>query len=67
METRLKVDDMHCGNCAARVEKALQELDGVSAEVSFDDGTARVSHPDSVSVSDLQDAVKSAGYAAEPA
>ena len=65
METTLKVTGMHCDNCAARVEKALQELDGVSAEVSFSDGTARVSHPDSISVTDLQDAVKSAGYAAE--
>jgi len=66
METRLKVDGMHCDNCAARVEKALQELDGVSAEVAFSDGMARVTHPDTVSVADLQDAVKSAGYTAEP-
>ncbi|MFB6261187.1 MAG: heavy-metal-associated domain-containing protein [Thiohalorhabdaceae bacterium] len=67
METTLTVAGMHCDNCAARVEKALQELDGVNADVSFSDGTARVTHPDTVSVADLQDAVKSAGYAAEPA
>jgi Cu+-exporting ATPase len=67
METLLKVSGMNCDHCAARVEQALQELDGVSAEVAFGDGTARVTHPDTISITDLQDAVKSAGYTAEPA
>jgi Cu+-exporting ATPase len=66
METTLRVQGMHCDQCAARVEKALQELAGVTAEVAFSDGTARINHPESVSLADLQDAVKAAGYAAQP-
>ena len=67
MQTRLNVQGMHCDNCAARVEKALQELSGVSAEVSFSDGFARVDHPEGISVDDLLAAVQAAGYAAEEA
>jgi len=67
METRLSVEGMSCGNCAARVEQALNELSGVSAEVSLDEGAARVEHSDDVSVTDLQAAVEKAGYSAKPA
>lgn len=66
METALKVDGMHCGNCADRVARALEGLDGVTAEVSHSDGTAHVHHPEHVSVADLEAAVRTAGYTAEP-
>ena len=66
METTLKVDGMHCGNCAERVTKALEALDGVSAEVALEEGIAHVQHPERISVADLEAAVRTAGYTAEP-
>ncbi|MEF8793365.1 heavy-metal-associated domain-containing protein [Thiohalorhabdus sp.] len=66
METTFKVSVMHCGNCADRVTKALEALDGVSAEVSHEDGMAHIQHPEQVSVADLEAAVRTAGYTAEP-
>ena len=62
METTIRVEGMSCGNCAAKVEKALQELSGVSAEVDLESGTARVNHPEGIAFDDLADAVKAAGY-----
>lgn len=67
METTLRVEGMSCGNCAARVAKALEELPGVTAEVSHEEGVARVIHGGDIAVADMQAAVQAAGYAAEPA
>jgi copper chaperone CopZ len=61
---KLHVVGMHCGNCQAKVERALKGVPGVytaivdltagEAEVDFDD--------DSVTTSRLLDAVRQAGY-----
>ena len=56
---------MTCAACAARVEKNLNAIDGVSATVNFATGRAMVTAPASVPVRRLIEAVEQAGYGAE--
>jgi Cu+-exporting ATPase len=55
---------MTCASCAARVEKKLNKLDGVTATVNFATETARVDFPAAVSAGDLISVVEQAGYTA---
>jgi Cu+-exporting ATPase len=60
----LAISGMTCASCAARVEKKLNKLDGVTATVNFATETAQVSFPATVSASDLILLVGQAGYTA---
>jgi Cu+-exporting ATPase len=60
----LAIGGMTCASCAARIEKKLNTLDGVSATVNFATESARVSFPATVSAGDLISIVEQAGYAA---
>jgi Cu+-exporting ATPase len=60
----LAIDGMTCASCAARIEKKLNKLDGVTATVNFATETAHVSFPAAVSASDLISVVGQAGYTA---
>lgn len=59
------VDGMFCAGCAATVRSALSQLEGVHrADVDYDHKTAHVEYDTKrVTRQQLQDAVKSAGYA----
>jgi Cu+-exporting ATPase len=58
----LNISGMTCASCAARVEKKLNKLDGVTATVNFATEKARVEYGDPISPADLVAAVESAGY-----
>ncbi|MCZ8377313.1 heavy metal translocating P-type ATPase [Mycobacterium sp. CPCC 205372] len=60
----LAVGGMTCASCAARVEKRLNRIDGVSATVNFATEQATVEYPDTVSADDLVAAVEATGYTA---
>ena len=60
----LTIGGMTCASCAARVEKKLSRLDGVTATVNFATGTARVSFPAALPATELVSAVEQAGYTA---
>ena len=62
--TDLVIGGMTCASCAARVEKKLNKLGGVTATVNLATETARVSFPDALTVADLIDAVERTGYTA---
>ncbi len=62
----LKIGGMTCSSCAARVEKKLNRLPGVSAEVNFATEIARVQAPADVEIADLVAAVEATGYTAAP-
>ena len=64
--TDLKLTGMSCASCAARVERRLNDLDGVHASVNFAVEQAHVEHDSQVSADDLVRAVESTGYRAEP-
>lgn len=60
----LKIEGMHCANCALTIEKNIKKLDGIlDASVSFASEKALVEFdPKSVDVEDIEEAVRSAGY-----
>ena len=62
--TDLVIGGMTCASCAARVEKKLNKLDGVTATVNLATETARVSFPAALTVADLIAAVERTGYTA---
>ena len=53
---------MMCSHCTARVEKALNEINGVHATVSLEDACAYVEADENVTDEMLADAVSHAGY-----
>ncbi|WP_078491982.1 heavy metal translocating P-type ATPase [Streptomyces yerevanensis] len=56
---------MTCASCAARVEKKLNRMDGVTATVNYATERARVSYEDGIRVADLIATVEKTGYTAE--
>lgn len=58
----LTVEGMHCENCQARVENALNRLDGVVCKVNLKKKTAAVSYSTPVSDSLLKETVEKMGY-----
>ncbi|MCB1476428.1 MAG: heavy metal translocating P-type ATPase [Rhodobiaceae bacterium] len=65
---QLDIDGMHCGNCASRVETALNAVPGVlSASVNAASESARIEVAEGVvQIRDLIAAVEGAGYKAFP-
>jgi Cu+-exporting ATPase len=60
---QLELEGMTCAACAARIDKALNKLDGVEASVNFATEKAAVHYDDgAVAVDDLVRAVEGAGY-----
>ncbi|MFF1742096.1 heavy metal translocating P-type ATPase [Streptomyces mirabilis] len=64
-EVELTIGGMTCASCAARVEKKLNRMDGVTATVNFATEKAKVSYPMGVQVADLIATVVKTGYTAE--
>ena len=62
MKKVLKIEGMMCGHCTGRVEKALNDMDGVQAVVSLDDKSATVTLSKELSDEALVQAVTDAGY-----
>ncbi|WP_328369783.1 heavy metal translocating P-type ATPase [Streptomyces sp. NBC_00445] len=67
-QVELVIGGMTCASCAARVEKKLNGMDGVTATVNYATEKARVNYTGEVSVPDLIATVEATGYSAqEPA
>ncbi|MEU6445221.1 heavy metal translocating P-type ATPase [Streptomyces sp. NPDC046979] len=64
-EVELLIGGMTCAACAARVEKKLNRMDGVTATVNYATEKARITHPATTSVADLITTVVRTGYTAE--
>ncbi|AWT46777.1 MULTISPECIES: heavy metal translocating P-type ATPase [Streptomyces] len=64
-QVELSIGGMTCASCAARVEKKLNRMDGVTATVNFATEKAKVSYPEGVEVADLIATVVKTGYTAE--
>ena len=60
MERTMKIEGMMCAHCSGRVEKALNDLPGVTASVNLEAGTAAVTGEASDEA--LTKAVTDAGY-----
>jgi P-type Cu+ transporter len=64
-EVELLIGGMTCASCAARVEKKLNRMDGVTATVNYATEKARITHPATTGVADLIATVVKTGYSAE--
>ncbi|WP_428962396.1 heavy metal translocating P-type ATPase [Micromonospora fluostatini] len=60
----LAIGGMTCASCAARIEKKLNRMDGVTASVNYATEKATVDYPDGVSPADLIATVEKTGYTA---
>ncbi|WP_328478540.1 heavy metal translocating P-type ATPase [Streptomyces sp. NBC_00377] len=65
LAVELSIGGMTCASCAARIEKKLNRMDGVTATVNYATEKARVSFPADVEVADLIATVEKTGYTAE--
>jgi P-type Cu+ transporter len=64
-EVELLIGGMTCASCAARVEKKLNRMAGVTATVNYATEKAKVSYPAGTEVADLIATVVKTGYTAE--
>ncbi|MGM9916038.1 heavy metal translocating P-type ATPase [Anaerotignum sp.] len=62
MKKVLKIEGMMCNHCTGRVDKALNEMDGVSATVSLEGKCAEVELSKDISDEELVKVVTDAGY-----
>ena len=63
-DIELAIGGMTCASCAARIEKKLNKLDGVTATVNYATEKAKVSYPTNLSPDDLVTVVEATGYTA---
>src|SRR4051812_31313279 len=62
--TELRIGGMTCASCAARIERKLNRLDGVTATVNYATEKAQVSYDSGVTPDDLIATVEKTGYTA---
>src|SRR4051812_9401291 len=63
-ELRLDITGMTCASCAARIEKRLNRLEGVSASVNYATEQATVTYPRTLTPDALIAQVEATGYSA---
>ncbi|MET8917694.1 heavy metal translocating P-type ATPase [Streptomyces sp. NPDC004610] len=63
-EVELAIGGMTCASCAARIEKKLNRMDGVTATVNYATEKAKVSYDGDIAVADLIATVEATGYTA---
>ncbi|MDQ3402889.1 MAG: cation transporter, partial [Actinomycetota bacterium] len=64
-QIELSITGMTCASCAARIERRLNKLDGVTATVNYATEKAKVSYPAGLDTTTLVDEVAAAGYSAK--
>ncbi|MFE6975526.1 heavy metal translocating P-type ATPase [Streptomyces sp. NPDC057682] len=65
-EAELTIGGMTCASCAARVEKKLNRMDGVTATVNYATEKAKVAYGPGTALDDLIATVERTGYTARP-
>jgi P-type Cu+ transporter len=64
-EVELSIGGMTCASCAARIEKKLNRMEGVTATVNYATEKAKVSYEGGIEVAELIATVEKTGYTAE--
>ena len=63
----LKITGMHCTGCSTRLEKVLNNLDGVQkAKVSFEEGKAEIEYEENkIRFDEIKEAIEDADFGVE--
>ena len=66
-ELKFKIEGMHCSGCSTRLQKVLNNLEGVEeAEVSLEAKQAMIKYDeDKISIEEIREAIEDAGFKAE--
>lgn len=66
-ETNLKIEGMHCTGCSTRLEKVLNNLEGVeTAKVSLEEKKATIKYDETkISLESIKEAIEDAGFKGE--
>ena len=66
-EISLKIKGMHCTGCSTRLEKVLNNQDGVEkAKVSLEDAKADITFDENeIGLNEIKEAISDAGFEAE--
>ena len=62
MKKIIEIKGMTCGHCQARVDKTLNEIDGISAKVELKKNRATATYSKEVDDQVIKDAIEEAGY-----
>jgi copper chaperone CopZ len=63
-DVTVTISDVHicCGSCVKGIQKVVGTVDGAKADVSEDDGTIKITAPDTATVQKTADALVAAGF-----
>lgn len=66
-ETNLKIEGMHCAGCSTRLEKVLNDLEGVeTAKVSLEEKKATIKYDETkINIENIKEAIEDAGFKGE--
>lgn len=66
-ETNLKIEGMHCTGCSTRLEKVLNNLEGVeTAKVSLEEKKATIKYDETkISLENIKESIEDAGFKGE--
>lgn len=66
-ETNLKIEGMHCAGCSTRLEKILNNLEGVeTAKVSLEEKKATIKYDETkINIENIKEAIEDTGFKGE--
>ena len=66
-ETNLKIEGMHCTGCSTRLEKVLNNLEGVeTAKVSLEEKKTTIKYDETkINIENIKEAIEDAGFKGE--
>ncbi|CDE90196.1 copper-transporting ATPase homolog [Clostridium sp. CAG:389] len=66
-ETNLQIEGMHCAGCSTRLEKVLNNLEGVEkAQVNLQEKKATIKYDENkISLKSIKEAIEDAGFKGE--
>ena len=66
-EISLKIEGMHCAGCSTRLEKVLNNLEGVEiAKVSLEEKKATIKYDETkISLENIKESIEDAGFKGE--
>ena len=66
-EINLKIEGMHCAGCSTRLEKVLNNLEGVeTAKVSLEEKKATIKYDETkINIENIKEAIEDTGFKGE--